>query len=61
MNLQLFRHEILLYLAGSPNQHRQTSHLSRRMRMVLHNGNVLGTTARDSWRTHTAVFLAQND
>ena len=28
--------------------------------LVLHNGNFLGTTARDSWRTDTAVFLAQN-
>ena len=28
--------------------------------LVLHNGNFLGKTARDSWRTDTAVFLAQN-
>ena len=28
--------------------------------LVLHNGNVLGKTASDCWRTDTATFLAQN-
>ena len=28
--------------------------------LVLHNGNFLGTTASDSWRTDTAASLAQN-
>ena len=33
MDLQLSRHEILLYRAGTPNQHRQTNRLYRRMRI----------------------------
>ena len=32
-DLQLFRHEILRYLAGTPNQHRQTNRLYCRMRI----------------------------
>ena len=31
MDLQLFRHEILRYWAGNPNQTRQTNRLYRRM------------------------------
>ena len=31
MDLQLFRHEILRYWAGTPNQHRQTNRLYRQM------------------------------
>ena len=33
MDLQLFRHEILRYWAGTPNQHRQTNRLYRLMRI----------------------------
>ena len=33
MDLQLFRHEILRYWAGTPNQHRQTNRLHRRTRI----------------------------
>ena len=32
-DLQLFRHKILRYWAGTPNQHRQTNRLCRRMRI----------------------------
>ena len=33
MDLQLFRHEILRYWAGTSNQHRQTNRLYRRLRI----------------------------
>ena len=33
MDLQLFWHEILRYWVGTPNQHRQTNRLYRRMRI----------------------------
>ena len=33
MELQLSRHERLRYWAGTPNQHRQTNRLHRRVRM----------------------------
>ena len=45
MELQLFRHEILHYWAGTPNQHRQTNSLYRRIRIVLHKGKFRGATA----------------
>ena len=60
MDLQLFRHEILRYWAGTPNQHRQTTACTAGRELVLHNGKFLGTTASGSWRTDTAAFLAQN-
>ena len=60
MNLQLFRHEILRYGAGTPNQHRQTNVCTVGWELVLHNGKFLGVTARDSRRPVTAAFRTQN-
>ena len=60
IDLQLFRHEILRYWAGTPNQHRQTNRLYRRMRIGAAQRNFLGATASDSWRTVTAAFLGKN-
>ena len=58
MGLQLFHHETLRYLAGTPNQHHQTNRLNRRMRIAQQE--LLGATASDSCRPVTAAFLAQN-
>ena len=50
MDLQLFRHEILRYWAGTPNQHRQTNRLYRRMR--------IGAAQRELSRNNGERFLA---
>ena len=48
MDLQLFRHEILRY-SGTPNQHRQTNRLYRRMR--------IGAAQRELFRSNGECFL----
>ena len=50
MDLQLFRHEIFRYWAGTPNQHRQTNRLYRRMR--------IGAAQRELSRSSDERFLA---
>ena len=50
MDLQLFRHEMLRYWAGTLNQHRQTNRLYRRMR--------IGATQRELSRNNGKRFLA---
>ena len=50
MDLQLSRHEILRYWAGTPNQHRQTNRLYRRMRM--------GAAQRELSRSNGERFMA---
>ena len=50
MDLQLSRQQILLYLAGTPNQHRQTNRLYRQMR--------IGAAQRELSRANGERFLA---
>ena len=50
MDLQLFLHEISRYWAGTPNQHRQTNRLYRRMR--------IGASQRQLYRNNGEQFLA---
>ena len=50
MDLQLSRHAILRYWAGTPNQHRQTNRLYRRMR--------IGAAQRELSRSNGERFLA---
>ena len=50
MDLHLFHHEILRYWAGTPNKHRQTSRLYRRMR--------IGAAQRELSRKNGERFLA---
>ena len=50
MDLHLFHHEILRYWAGTPNKHRQTSRLYRRMR--------IGAAQRERSRKYGERFLA---
>ena len=50
VNLQLFRDNILRYWAGTPNQHRQTNRLYRRMR--------IGAAQRELSRSNGERFLA---
>ena len=50
MDFKLFRHEILRYWAGTPNQHRQTNRLYRRMR--------IGAAQRELSRNNGERFLA---
>ena len=50
MDLHFFRHEILRYSAGAPNQHRQPNLLYRRMR--------IGTAQRQLYRSNNERFLA---
>ena len=50
MDLQLFRHEILRFWAGTPNQHCQTNRMYRRMR--------IGTAQRELSRSNGERFLA---
>ena len=50
MDLQLFRHKILRYSAGSPNQHRRTNPLDRRMRV--------GAAQRERSRGNGEIFMA---
>ena len=50
MDLQLFRHEILRYWAGTRNQHRQTNRLYGRMR--------IGAAQRELSRNNGERFLA---
>ena len=50
MNLQLSRQQILLYWAGTPNQHRQTNRLYRQMR--------IGAAQRELSRANGERFLA---
>ena len=50
MDLQLFRHELLQCWAGTPNQHRQTNRLYRRMR--------IGAAQRELSRSNGERFLA---
>ena len=49
MDLQLFRHEILRYWAGTPNQHRQTNRPYRRIR--------IGAAQRELPRNNGERFL----
>ena len=49
MDLQLSRQQILLYWAGTPNQHRQTNHLYRQMR--------IGAAQRELSRANSERFL----
>ena len=60
MDLQVFHHQILRYWTGTPNQHRQTNRLYRRMRIGAAQGDFLRATTSDSWSPVTAAFLAQN-
>ena len=50
MDLQLSCRELLRYWAGTLNQHRQTNHLYRRMR--------IGATQRELSRSNGKRFLA---
>ena len=50
MGLQLFRHELLRYWAGTPNQYRQTNRLYRRMR--------IGAAQRELSQSNGERFLA---
>ena len=50
MVLQLFHHEVLRYWAGTPNQHRRTNRLYRRMR--------IGAAQRDLSPSNGERFLA---
>ena len=50
MVLQLFHHEVLRYWAGTPNQHRRTNRLYRRMR--------IGAAQRELSRNNGERFLA---
>ena len=50
IDLQLFRHEILRYWAGTPNQHRQTNRLHGRMR--------IDAAQRELSRSNSERFLA---
>ena len=50
MDLQLSRKQILLYWAGTPNQHRQTKRLYRQMRV--------GAAQREISRANGERFLA---
>ena len=59
-DLQLFRHEMSRYWAGTPNQHRQIIVCTAACELVLHNGNFLGVTASVSWCPATAAFCTQN-
>ena len=50
MDLQLSHQQILLYWAGTPNQHRQTNRLYRQMR--------IGAAQRELSRANGERFLA---
>ena len=50
MDLQLSRHEILRYWAGTPNRHRHTNHLYRQIR--------IGAAQRELCRSNGERFLA---
>ena len=60
MDLQLFRREMSRYWAATPNQHRLTNRLYRRIRIGAAQREFLGATASDSWRPVTAASVAQN-
>ena len=58
IDLQLFRHEILRYWAGTPNRHRRINRLYCRMRIGAAHRELFRGNGGDSWRPVT--FLAQN-
>ena len=72
MDLQLSRQQILLYWAGTPNQHRQTNRLYRQMRigaaqraLSRANGKRLlapgyGCVSRADWLRHYSTTVLPN-
>ena len=60
MDLQLSRHAILRYWAGSPIQHRQPTVCTAGCELVLLNGKFLGVTASASCRPAKPAFRTQN-
>ena len=72
MDLQLFCHEILRYGAGTPNQHRQTNRLYRRMRIIAaqrklswNNGERFlahgyGCVSRAEWHSRYSTAVLPN-
>ena len=72
MDLQLSRQQILLYWAGTPNQHRQTNRLYRQMRIGAAQGEVsrangerflapgFGCVPRVDWLRHYSTTVLPN-